>query len=118
MRRRSAFSLLRCNTRFAVTFDPWHWRFGSATVRIVPFGAAGRLEEPPQAANVAHRASRSRARTCTSPRLAAPLGCDAAELRDDLVAVRLQRLLLSTCHEVDVELVDADRFELPELLRR
>ena len=40
------------------------------------------------------------------------------ELRDDLVPVCLQRLLLPVRHEVDVELVDADRLELLELLRR
>src|SRR2546422_6863027 len=51
-------------------------------------------------------------------RILDPLGGDAAEVRDDLVAVGLQRLFLPVGHEVDVELVDADRFELPELLRR
>src|SRR5712692_103481 len=43
---------------------------------------------------------------------------DAAELRDDVVPVGPERLLLPVGHEVDVELVDADRLELLELLRR
>src|SRR6266508_4199279 len=40
---------------------------------------------------------------------------DAGELRDDVLAVRLQRLLLPVGHEVDVEVVDADRLELTQL---
>src|SRR5439155_15532712 len=63
----------------------------------------------------------------TRPRFLAPktrsvgtetLGGDARELRDDLVAVRSQRLLLPVGHEVDVELVDADRLQLLQFLRR
>src|SRR5919202_584609 len=44
-------------------------------------------------------------------------GCDRRELRNDLVPVRPKRLLLALRHEVDVELVDANRFELLQLLR-
>src|SRR6266550_8884735 len=43
---------------------------------------------------------------------------DLAELGDDVVPVRLERLLLPVSHQVDVELVHADRLELLELLRR
>src|SRR5437870_5761114 len=43
---------------------------------------------------------------------------DAAELRNDLVAVRPERLFLAVGHQVDVELIHADRFELLELLGR
>jgi hypothetical protein len=44
-------------------------------------------------------------------------GGDAGELRDDLLSIGLERLLLAVRHQVDVELVDADRLELTELLR-
>src|SRR5688500_14459906 len=43
------------------------------------------------------------------------LGGDAREARDDLLAVGLERLLLALGHQVDVELVDADRLELLQL---
>src|SRR3712207_4568520 len=42
---------------------------------------------------------------------------DAGELRDDLAPVGGERVLLAVGHEVDVELVDADRLELAELVR-
>src|SRR5581483_6978308 len=44
-------------------------------------------------------------------------GGDACELRDDLPPVRLEHLFLAVRHQVDVELVDADRLELTQLLR-
>src|ERR687896_343891 len=40
---------------------------------------------------------------------------DACEAGKDLLPVRLERLLLALGHEVDVELVDADRLELAQL---
>ena len=40
------------------------------------------------------------------------------ELRQDVAAVCLERLLLTLGHQVDVELVDADRLELPQLRDR
>src|ERR671939_598285 len=45
-------------------------------------------------------------------------GGHAGEFRDDVVAVGPERLLLALRHQVDVELVDADRLELAQLLRR
>src|SRR5215216_4942190 len=45
-------------------------------------------------------------------------GRDAAELRDDLLAVTSERLLLALRHQIDVELVDADRLELLQLVGR
>src|SRR5207248_6033992 len=42
----------------------------------------------------------------------------SGELREDVAAVRLERLFLAVRHQVDVELVDADRLELAQLLRR
>src|SRR3712207_1458477 len=47
-----------------------------------------------------------------------PLRGDSRELGQDLAPVRGERLLLAFCHEVDVELVDADRLELAQLRRR
>ena len=41
-----------------------------------------------------------------------PLSSDSRELRDDPVAVGGERLFLAVRHQVDVELVDADRLEL------
>ena len=46
------------------------------------------------------------------------LGSDFGEAGDDLVAERLQRLLLPVGHEVDVELVDADGCEFLQLRLR
>src|SRR5207248_10671662 len=43
---------------------------------------------------------------------------DPRELRDDLAPVGLEGLLLAAAHEVDVELVDADRLELAQLRGR
>src|SRR5438034_1115718 len=60
---------------------------------------------------------KERARPSSPEASRATLGCDAAELRNDVVAVRLKRLLLPLRHEIDVELVDTDGFELFELLR-
>src|SRR5262249_26734713 len=45
------------------------------------------------------------------------LGGDTCELRDDLVAVGGECLFLPMRHQVDVELVDADRLELLQLRR-
>src|SRR5207302_737561 len=50
-----------------------------------------------------------------APRKGIRLSGYARELRDDLPPVRLQGLLLAVRHEVDVELVDADRLELAQL---
>ena len=43
------------------------------------------------------------------------LGRNPGEAGDDLLAVGLERLLLALGHQVDVELVDADRLELLQL---
>src|SRR5215203_781629 len=43
---------------------------------------------------------------------------DPRELRDDLLAVSAQNLFLALRHQVDVELVDADRLQLAQLLDR
>src|SRR5207302_63693 len=44
-------------------------------------------------------------------------GRHARELRQDVPPVRPERLFLALRHQVDVELVDADRLELAQLLR-
>ena len=62
------------------------------------------------------RAARAPARGRRARRPRA-LGRDPGELRDDVAPVRPQRLLLPLGHEVDVELVDADRLELLQLRR-
>src|SRR6266480_2026026 len=46
------------------------------------------------------------------------LGGNPLELRDDLLAIRLERLFLRVRHQIDVELVDADRLELLQLRGR
>src|SRR5918912_2964429 len=45
-------------------------------------------------------------------------GGHAGEFRDDVVAVGPERLLLALRHQVDVELADAHRLELAQLLAR
>src|SRR3954464_13667386 len=98
-RARSWFSCDRARARFAATFEPAHpardWSFVTVAWCV-----------PPQPASAIVSA--------TMPSLSS----DAGELRDDLVAVRLQRLFLALRHQVDVELVDADRLELLQLCSR
>src|SRR3954454_19101890 len=100
-RARSWFSCDRARARFAATFEPAHpardWSFVTVTWCV-----------PPQPATASAIVS------ATMPSLSS----DAGELRDDLVAVRLQRLFLALRHQVDVDLVDADRLELRQLCRR
>src|SRR3954471_21016971 len=55
---------------------------------------------------------------CGDGRCALFAEADLRDLRDDAVAVGGERLLLALRHQVDVELVYADRFELAQLLRR
>src|SRR6266542_1193901 len=76
-----------------------------------PARPGGRSEAAP-AAPAARRAGARRRRR------RGPLRRHRRELRDDLLAVRAQDLLLALGHEVDVELVDADRLQLAQLLRR
>src|SRR5712691_11174552 len=54
-------------------------------------------------------------RISSSDRRSGGLRSDAGELGNDLGAVGLERLLLAVCHEIDVELVDADILELFQL---
>src|SRR5918911_364042 len=62
---------------------------------------------------IAMRTTRTRASL-----LMQPLRGDPGELRDDLAPVGAEGLLLAAGHEVDVELVDADRLELAQLRGR
>src|SRR5438270_7084354 len=93
-RWRSAFSCLRACSRFAASFEPTQSGRG-CDVAWVSAGC-----EPPQPA------------TASTTAALVALSRDLAELRDDLVAVRSERLFLTLGHQVDVELVDADRLPL------
>src|SRR5438034_10917681 len=96
-RRRSPWSLLRCRSRLAASFDPLQWRFCWATGRIE--GVDDELvEELPQPATAAQIKSASSPRSITG-QASYELRSDAAELRDDLVAVRLERLFLAVRHQ-------------------
>src|SRR5919197_2360516 len=99
---RSAFSLARARCRCVAIFEPAHCARDSELATVVGCGFA----PPPQPASVSASAA------------TAALRSDARELRDDLLAVRPEGLLLALRHQVDVELVDADRLELLELGRR
>src|SRR5262249_31343773 len=71
------------------------------------------------------RCCRTRSGRGNSPRRPTPSSTRASrrastssggELRDDLPPVDLERLFLAVRHQVDVELVDADRLQLAQLL--
>src|SRR5439155_7889789 len=76
---------------------------------LVSPGGSLRGDDPAQ-----RQVARARLAETESPLL----GGHTGELRDDVLAVRLERLLLPVRHQVDVELVDADRLEVAELLDR
>src|SRR5436190_24359528 len=98
-RARSALSCARACTRLPATLEPSH---SGRACRVVVRASL----VPPHAASAS-------VDTTT-----ATLRSDARELGDDLVAVRLERLFLPLRHQVDVELVDADRLELLQLCSR
>src|SRR5947209_7877441 len=87
----------------ATGFSPYAW-VGKESRRIC--GAAPSIAAMPRSPSALHDPIRRN------------LSRDARELRDDLPSVRLQRLLLTVGHEVDVELVDADRLQLAQLRHR
>src|SRR2546421_2372294 len=83
---------------------------------LLPASAASSLLPPPSSPLFAP--ARAAERPVRRSGVSANLGRDTRELRDDLLAVGGQRLLLALGHQVDVELVDADRLELLQLLGR